>query len=199
MRGVMARSLVALVTTALLVSACRSNDGEVAAPRSGDVSVSPGKESPGRIVGTWQRVTSCERFVRALKQAGLAELSTELLVWSPSRWFPTQDAVPKGDRCRGASEAPYSYYFTEDGRFGLVDEDGVLVQDETYEPVDSDTISMNLVTSDSVRGAVTVDYRIRSDVISFDVVLPNPCNARCRQVTAWAIAGFYPGPLQRTD
>ena len=195
----MQKVVIVLVGLALLVAACGTSRGPAAPSRSQAAPGSPEQPSAGPLVGTWQRVTSCERFLRALERAGLGEFSTELLVWSPSRWFPSEGSVPTGDRCRGATEAPYSVYFAEDGRFGVVDDDGVLVEKQTYRPVDEDTISLHLVTWDSVRGTVSVDYRIRGDVIRFGVVVPHPCGERCRQVTAWAIADLYAGPLQRID
>ena len=195
----MRRIALSVLVTLAMLSACDVNRSETASSPSRTVSASPGEMRVGPLLGMWQRVTSCRRFLRGLERAGLGEMSTELLVWSPSRWFPSEDRIPTGDRCRGATEAPYTYYFAEDGRFGLVDDDGVLVEDESYEPIDGDTITMHLVTADSVRGDVTVDYRIRGDVIRFDVVVPRPCKGTCREVTAWAIAALYPGPLERVD
>jgi hypothetical protein len=140
------------------------------------------------IVGTWARVNSCERFVRAFKKAGLLDLAPEWLVGAG--YFTSKDQIDRAHWCQGATEVEHSHFFTEAGGFGSYDETGAQVDDGTYRLADDHTIAF----SDA-----TVHFQVSGDTLKFDVMVPDPCKGKCREGTAWAISAFYPGPFKRVN
>jgi hypothetical protein len=140
------------------------------------------------IVGTWARVNSCERFVRAFDQARLLDLAPEWLVGAG--FFKSKDQIDRAHWCQGATEVEHSHFFTEAGGFGSYDETGAQVDDGTYELIDHHTIAF---------GDVTVHFRVSGDTLRFNVVVPDQCKGKCREDTAWAISAFYPSPFERVN
>ncbi len=140
------------------------------------------------LVGEWQRVNSCASFVQAFKEAELIDLAPEWLVGGG--YFTSLDQINNTDLCKGATEVVHSHFFTANGGFGSHDEMGRQVDDGSYRVVDDRTISFP--SSD-----VTVHFSIEGDTLTFEVVVPDPCEGTCRDNTAWALSAFYPGPFQR--
>jgi hypothetical protein len=170
----------ALVALVALATGCGSQG-------SGTSSPSPHVAPAGSLIGEWRWVRSCDAFVRAFREAGLADLTLEWLV--DARYFAHEDQIQRGDPCAGAVEARYVYFFEESGRWGMIDDDDVLVDDRDFALVDEDAISF---------GDVTIDYRISpDDTLDFDVVMPGLCDATCRENHAWAVATFAPGTFRR--
>lgn len=140
------------------------------------------------LVGEWQRVNSCASFVQAFKEAGLIDLAPEWLVGGG--YFTSLDQIDSTDLCKGATEVVHSHFFTANGGFGSHDEKGRQVDDGSYQIVDNRTIIFP-------PNDVTVHFSIEDDALMFEVVVPNPCVGSCREVNAWALSAFYPGPFQR--
>ena len=53
--------------------------------------------------------------------------------------------------------------------------------------------------SEFEEGEVVVDYSIEGDVVTFRVVLPDPCIDQCAEVYAWALSAFASGPWERGE
>ena len=104
-----------------------------------------------------------------------------------TRYFAREDQIETADPCNGAEETSYVYFF-ESGRWGLIDDDDVLVDDQPFEIVDGDTIAFE---------AIEIDHRIEGDTLTFEVRRPDPCDAECLQTYAWALATFAPATLRR--
>jgi pimeloyl-ACP methyl ester carboxylesterase len=139
------------------------------------------------LIGDWRWVRSCDAFVDAFRVAGLGALTRHWLV--EARYFSREDEIRAGDPCAGAEEARYVYFFEESGRWGMLDDDDVLVDDRQFSVVDEDTIEF---------GDVAVDYRIDPDgALTFEVVAPQTCDDACRDDLAWAVATFDPGTFQQ--
>lgn len=202
------KSLTILAATALVVTACGAPTSAPAtkAPIATEAAPTATATAPTNtpestpttsatgvpvspLVGTWQRVSSCASFVQAFKEAGLIDLAPEWLVGGG--YFTSLDQIDKTDLCKGATEVLHSHFFTANGGFGSRDEMGRQVDDGSYRIVDDHTITF------LPSGDVTVHFNIEGDTLMFEVVVPDPCVASCRQATAWALSAFYPGPFQR--
>jgi hypothetical protein len=148
------------------------------------------------LVGTWRRVNSCRRFVRALEDAGIKDQLHEWLVGGG--YFDDSSQIDDVHPCRGAKEVEHSHFFTESGRFGSHDETGAQVDDGDYEIVDKTTVTFPSHVRE-FGGEITVHYRVEGKTLNFAVVVPAACTGDCRLATAWAISAFYPGPFERVE
>jgi hypothetical protein len=132
------------------------------------------------LVGDWAWGRSCDAFVRVFRDARLAELTAGWLV--EARYFPREDLIDPRHPCRGAKETRHVYFFESSGRWGSIDEDGVLVDDREFAVVDEDTIAFD---------AIEVDFAIdREGRVAFTVRSPTGCDAACEDTYAWAVATF---------
>ncbi|HEX6579331.1 MAG TPA: alpha/beta hydrolase [Actinomycetota bacterium] len=145
-----------------------------------------GGGSVASVFGDWRWVRSCEAFVATFRRADLSDLTTRWLV--SARYFAREDQIALDDPCDGAEETPYVYFFEESGRWGVLDDDDVLVDDRDFSVVDEDTIAF---------GDVEIDYRIDADELTFDVAIPGACDGTCLEDHAWALATFAPGSFRR--
>jgi hypothetical protein len=199
----MPRNLVRLATVlaiATVLEACHQGSGPTDGSGStvpttpGSLSPSPVRtpDQPNPVVGEWARINSCDAFVDAFERAGLDRLVPEWLV--SAGYFLRADQVSPAKPCEGAVEDRHSYFFQRSGRFGSLDQDGVLVDDGTYAPLDDGTIAIVGVTSGR---RFRVDYRIADDRIRFHVSMPPACTGECKNDLAWVLSMFYPGALTR--
>jgi pimeloyl-ACP methyl ester carboxylesterase len=145
-----------------------------------------GGGSVSALIGDWRWVRSCDAFVRAFREAGLGARTRHWLV--EARYFAREDQIDVDNPCEGAEETPYVYFFEESGRWGVLDDDDVLVDDRDFSVVDEDTIAF---------GDVEIDYRIDVDELTFDVAIPGACDDACREDHAWAVATFAPGTFRQ--
>jgi hypothetical protein len=146
-----------------------------------------GAAAQSRLVGTWQRVTTCAELTAALRTAGLQKFVVEAVAGNgfiPGVTRPDQIADP-GRPCRGAVPRKHSHFFTKDRRFGSLDWRGEPVDDGTYRLVDKRTV---VIFKEFPK--VTFHYRISGRSITFSPVIPRACSTfRC----AWAVSMAYPG------
>jgi alpha/beta hydrolase family protein len=150
------------------------------------------------IVGTWHRAQSCEEMLAVFEAAGLAESH---LGWLQGNFFGGGPGPTEGDVCAGAQgPLEHDHFFTDDGAFGSHDENGEQVDDGDYEVVDGDSLAFPSHASEfGYDGVLTVDYEITADVLTFDVVLPDPCEDTCKDAYAWALSAFASGPWSRGE
>jgi hypothetical protein len=92
------------------------------------------------------------------------------------------------DLCKGAKPKQHSHGFEADGAFASYDQDGQQVDDGTYTKVNGRTFTLG-------EPPVPVRYRIKGDTATFDVVVPDCQNARCRESTAYVVSAFFPADL----
>jgi hypothetical protein len=182
------------VVALLAVTGCGSDD-ETAVERR--ISPSPAKStqssprSTSELVGEWERVTTCQQRVDALKDADLEQFAAEHAAgegWLPGVTRP-DDIKDPDNPCRGAVALKHTHFFTDDGVFGSRDAGGDQVDDGTYRVIDENTIVISKEFGD-----VTFDYRIKSDG---DNLLLDPVLPKCRKsgcfAAQWAVAVAYPG------
>jgi hypothetical protein len=106
-----------------------------------------------------------------------------------ARYYPREDLIPRADPCGAAEETGYLYFFEAPGRWGLIDDDDVLVEDREFRVVGTDAIAFD---------DVEVTYRIDADdVLTFEVRPPTPCDLACGETQAWALATFAAATLRR--
>lgn len=177
-----ARLLLVPVVAACLVAA-------LAAPAT----ASPPVNS---IVGTWQRVIHCQDLVRALTVAGFGD---NVLNAAGEFVHVTPEGVADAAHpCRGALPQRHSHFFTADGQFGSLDENGDQVDEGTYEIVAPGTLVMPYGFEDGPPIPVTFHFRIHGNTISFDTVIPSDCStSHCREATAWGITVSLSGKTWR--
>jgi hypothetical protein len=183
-RGLRPPALAAAIL--VLLAGCGSDDDEGTASTTSAPTSTTAEAAPA-IVGTWQRVNSCEAMVKAFDDAGLDDLTAEWIVGA--EFWPSTEDIPSPDPCEGAREVEHSHFFEENGSWGSLDENGKQVDDGIYQLTDDDTLAF---------GDFTVGYHIADDTLTFDaVVAPNPCTDDCRGEYGHLISAFYPGEFQR--
>jgi hypothetical protein len=183
--------LATLGVVAVALAACDQGTASTAASRSTTPTTPPEPSSP--VVGEWERINSCDAFLRAFERAGLDRLAPEWLV--TAGYFVRADQMDPADPCRGAVDDRNSYFFEPSGRFGSLDQDEVVVDHGTYAPLDESTI---VIVGASSERRFRVDFHIMDGRIRFHVPLPVACAGECRDDLAWVLSMFYPGALTRT-
>jgi len=195
------RVVVIATTLVLGLTGCGADDEQPTSARSPTERSSPTESAEptgisAPIVGSWERVTTCEQRVKALQDAGLGEFAVEHAAgegWIPGVSGPDQIKDPERP-CEGAVPLTHGHFFTEGGEFGSTDHEGDVVDDGTYRVADGDTIVI-----DKEFGNITFDYRIRGDSLFLDPVLPK-CSKNGCFAAQWAVAVAYPGlPWQHVD
>ena len=168
-----------LALALVILSACGSG------PVSPSGSSTPaGDVSP--LLGDWRWTRSCDAVVEAFEEAELTDRLPRALV--DARYFANEDQIRQGDPCAGAEETGYLYFFEVPGRWGVIDDDDVLVEDRTYTVVDDDTIAFD---------DVQVDHRVDGGSLTFEVRRPATCDRGCTETYVWALATFAPATLER--
>jgi hypothetical protein len=165
----------------VILAACGSSH----VPASGS-STPAGHVNP--LLGDWRWTRSCDAVFQDFDEANLTDRLPRALV--DARYFANEDQIRQDDPCVGAEETAYLYFFEVPGRWGVIDEDDVLVEDRTYEVVDEDTISFV---------DIEVDHRVEGDTLTFDVRRPATCDPACLETYVWALARFAPATLERAD
>lgn len=181
---------VAIVVAAalpLLGGACggASTEEDTSAPAT-TTAVATG--SAQEIVGEWERETTCDELVQALRDAGMDELVDEFVAGNgfiPGISVDEPEQIDPNDPCKGAVPRVHSHFFTEDGEFGSRDWNGEDVDEGRYR-VNGDKLVISKEFPD-----VTFRYRIEGDTIMFDPLnIPAGCTTfPC----GWSIAVAYPG------
>jgi hypothetical protein len=80
----------------------------------------------------------------------------------------------------------------------LADWNGNQVDDGIYKTVDDLTLVIPYGFEEGPPIQVTFRYRIASETIRFDPVMPSDCStSRCREAAAWSVAVALPGKTWR--
>lgn len=173
-----------LVLIVVLASALASQSASLSATR--DTS----------LVGRWQRTSTCQELVSALRKAGLGVLapyawqgqtsSTGITSFKPGSPKPT-----KTQPCTGALARLHSHFFTAQGQFGSLDWLGGQVDDGPYKIMNKGTFRI---------GPVNFRFRIvNNKTLTLTPVLTK---AMVRQALAdpakfspafWAVSVAYAG------
>jgi hypothetical protein len=148
------------------------------------------------IAGTWQRVIHCQDVVRALTAAGFGDNALDAA--GEFVHVTSEGVADAANPCRGALPERHSHFFTADGQFGSLDENGDQVDEGTYEIVAPGTLVMPYGFEHGPPIPVTFHFRIHGNTISFDPVIPNDCStSQCREATAWSVTVALSGKTWR--
>ena len=190
------------IAVAVLAAGCGGEAEPDAEPSASAPTTEAATESAASgIVGRWEQVHSCEQLVKALEKAGLRAVAPAMV----GDYFPGQSPkqlARKPDVCAGAKPEPHSHFFTEDGSFGSLDEEGNQVDDARYEVVDDHLLRIG---ADEIGGEF--QYRIVDDreLILHPVIKEadkRRALARPLQFSpaGWQVAVSYDGlPWKRVD
>lgn len=164
--------------------------------------ISPASERSVKssLVGRWERTTSCQQLVAALKRAGLGATVAQAWVGQTSSTgessFKPGSPKPTSARpCAGAVPRVHSHFFTNGGQFGSLDWKGGQVDDGPYRIAGANTVQI---------GAGTPAARFRFEIRSRNTLTLTPIltKAMIRQANAhpnefsaafWAVTVAYPG------
>jgi Tol biopolymer transport system component len=96
------------------------------------------------IVGRWETVKTCQGDVASARLAGLGPIAPTIV----GDFFPgksTQQLARKRDLCSGARPQAHSHFFTRNGAFGSLDQNGQQVDNGTYHVINDHIIRINRV------------------------------------------------------
>ena len=195
----MKKLAVAVALAALVLAGCGDDSSD---PSDADASETPTSQSPSAtptetvepIVGEWQRVTTCEQRVKALRQAGLESFAAEQAAgdgWIPGVTDKRQLKDPSHP-CAGAVPLKHSHFFTADGEFGSRDDAGMQVDDGPYRLVGDDKLVIGGGDEGAGADAVTFRYEIKGDSLRLYPKLPACAKKGCF-AGQWAVAVSYNG------
>jgi hypothetical protein len=180
----------------LVLSGCAGATGTT----DHSATTSPPAESviTSEIVGYWHRAQTCEELLAAFEAAGLAASHAG---WLQGNFFGGEEGPTTGDPCAGAQgPLEHSHWFTASGEFGSHDQDGQEVDGGDYTLVDSDTLSFPSHSAEfGYDGDILVDFAIDDGVATFQVNIPDSCDAHCQDAHAWALSAFSSGPWAAGD
>jgi|GEM_PF-2322811 hypothetical protein len=140
------------------------------------------------LVGTWVGVHNCQRIVEVLTAAGMPSqilpniLDGEILPASPDPSHMPDPANP----CTGAVEVKHSHFFTADGAFGSLDQNGQQVDDGRWSLVDASTFAID---------AAHVHFVIDGDTLRMEPLDVGPCPTGSSDwcPEAWKLMVAMPG------
>jgi hypothetical protein len=96
-----------------------------------------------KIVGRWERVTTCQELVSALTKAGLRKTAPAMLAGNGFVPGTPNQLAARANICKGAVARRHSHFFTATGQFGSVDYNGQQVDDGSYRLLDARTVRIN--------------------------------------------------------
>lgn len=150
------------------------------------------------LVGRWQRTTTCQELVAALKKAGLGALAPyawrdQTSASGQGSFKPGSPKPTKAHPCRGAIPRLHSHFFNRQGQFGSLDWLGGQVDNGPYKIINDRTVHI---------GNGPVNHRFR--ILNGNKLMLTPLltKAMVRQAVAhparfssafWGVAVAYPG------
>ena len=140
------------------------------------------------LVGTWVGVHNCQRIVDVLTAAGMPAqilpniLDGEILPASTDSAHLPDPVNP----CSGAIEVKHSHFFTADGAFGSLDQNGHQVDDGRWSPVDTSTFAI---------GDAQFHFAIEGNTLHMEPLAVGPCPTGSTDwcPEAWKLMVAMPG------
>lgn len=131
----MRQSNIAIATLALVLAASVVIPAAAKTPRAGLTTA----RSPG-LVGRWERVTTCQQLVSALRKAGLAAVAPGIVAGNGFVPGSPKQLAKKANICKGAVPRRHSHFFTGARQFGSLDWKDRQVDDGGYRIVNARTV-----------------------------------------------------------
>lgn len=140
-------------------------------------------------------------MLSAFEEAGLAESKAE---WIIGNWVgdPADIEANLDDLCADSRPAEeHSHFFTKDGEFGSLDDEGNQVDSGDYAVLEAGTLTFPTHSTEfGYDGDILVAYTVDGDAADFDVQLPSDCDDACLEAHAWALSAFFgPEPWTRAE
>lgn len=148
--------------------------------------------APFPLVGRWQMVTTCQRYVNALNEAGLEALAPGVL--AGNGWMPgsAEQLAKKSDICQGAVPSRvHSHFFNQSGQFGSVDWRNQQVDNGKYKIINDHTMVIGQSTFRySIRGGSELTMHPLIPAALKRTALANPMEF---SEAGWMVAVALPG------
>jgi hypothetical protein len=188
------RSFGVIVAMTIAMTACGSGGSDQPPAGSSQDAVASITSPPApAIEATWRRDYTCEDLVRAFESVGVGEHAPDALV---GLHMVEESAAGSENPCKGAVEVQLTHVFRANGY--LLDYFGTKLVDDChcYALIGDDTF---VVLGDSGDPDISLHYVIDGDTLTFDVVVPDPCSAKCQDQVAFTVASYAVGPWKRVS
>jgi hypothetical protein len=145
------------------------------------------------ILGSWQSQYVCQDLVQAYERAGVGRFAPGALV-ELRMVNGGPDHLASGHLCDGAVKIQRTHVFEPDGN--VLNYQGSTVVDECrcYTLVGDDTLVNH---ADPGYPDISLHYEIDGDTLTFDVVVPDQCAARCVDQVQYLVGQYALGPWHR--
>jgi hypothetical protein len=151
-------------------------------------------ESSQAILGSWQSEYVCEDLVQAYERAGVGRFAPGALVALHMLKGVPGRLINGPNLCDGAVRVRRTHVFEPNGV--VLNYQGSKVVDECdcYVLVGDHTLRNQ---ADPGYPDISLRYVIEGDTLTFDVVVPDPCPARCRDQVQTMVGQYAIGPWHR--
>jgi hypothetical protein len=153
-----------------------------------------------RLVGQWQRETTCQELVADLRRAGLGATVAQAWVGQTSStgessFKPGSPKPTLAHPCTGAIPRRHSHFFTTSGRFGSLDWKGGQVDDAPYRIVNAHTAQIGSGTPHALFRFTIRGGRMLSLSPMLTQAMIRQANAHPMQFSSafWAVTVAYAG------
>jgi hypothetical protein len=143
------------------------------------------------LVGRWERVTTCQELVTALRKAGLGATAAAMLAGNGLVPGTPQQLARRANICKGAVPRRHSHFFTAARQFGSLDWKSGQVDDGSYRIVNANTIRI---------GDGTFHFRIvNRNTLSLSPVISAAAKRQALahplkfSLAGWMVAVAFPG------
>lgn len=152
--------------------------------------VLPAAAKSPALVGRWERVTTCQELVTALRNAGLGATAPAMLAGNGLVPGTPQQLARRANICKGAVPRRHSHFFTAAKQFGSLDWKAMQVDDGPYRIVNARTLRI---------GEGTFHYRIVGGKLTLTPVISAAAKRQALahplqfSTAGWQVAVSFPG------
>ena len=191
------RSLGLVLALLLASTSCGAARGSAGSPTGApDVALPSAAPPEPAILGTWRTDYECHDLVRAFEDADVAEFAPEALVGLHMIEGPVDRLAAQPNLCERAVTIQRTNVFRSNGY--LLSYQGSRLESDChcFEVVGDHTF-VNL--ADPGYPDIALDFEIVGDSLTFSVVVPDPCPARCVDQVHTAVGNYGVGTWHRVD
>jgi hypothetical protein len=162
-------------------------EGQKDAPSLGD----PTQQA---ILGSWQSEYVCQDLVQAYRHAGVGRFAPRVLGELRMLKGTAHRLAGDPNLCNGARRIQRTHVFEPNGN--VLNYQGSTVVDEcTCFTLVGDHTLVN--HADPGYPDISLHYEIVGDTLTFDVLVPDPCSARCKDQVQTMVGQYALGPWHR--
>ena len=146
------------------------------------------------ILGSWQSEYVCQELVQAYDHAGVGRFAPRALGELHMLKGTTARLAGDPNLCNGARRVQRTHVFEPNGN--VLNYQGSTVVDEcTCFTLVGDHTLVN--HADPGYPDISLHYEIVGDTLTFDVLVPDPCGARCKDQVQTMVGQYALGPWHR--